>query len=278
MDLNSFLRAKQIISEADAIIVFAGSGMSAPSGAPTFRGNEGFWKAFPPYEKLGINFVGMANPNTFYNNHELALGFYGYRKNLYESLTPHDGYNALKRMMDKKLNRGWVVTTNVDGHFQKAGFENVWEYHGTINYWQCSSLSCAKVSGYVHPPTFDVDVETMTCKATEDHFCHCKRPLRPNILMFCDCSFSYAKSNAQESLFDRYVYSMEELRNIPKVAVIEIGAGEVIPSMRVEAHKTAKRFFTKVIRISMDEENETHDDRPLHLQGDACEILMKLEE
>jgi len=63
----------------------AGAGMGVDSGLPDFRGDEGFWKAYPPMAKLGIRFSSMANPRWFESDPELAWGFYGHRLNLYRA-------------------------------------------------------------------------------------------------------------------------------------------------------------------------------------------------
>ena len=49
-----FQKAAQIIADADAIMIGAGAGMGVDSGLPDFRGNEGFWNAYPPFRKLGL--------------------------------------------------------------------------------------------------------------------------------------------------------------------------------------------------------------------------------
>ena len=35
------------------------------SGLPDFRGNKGFWKAYPPLKKMGVSFMDMASPLWF---------------------------------------------------------------------------------------------------------------------------------------------------------------------------------------------------------------------
>jgi NAD-dependent SIR2 family protein deacetylase len=40
-------RAAELIRLADAIFITAGAGMGVDSGLPDFRGDQGFWKAFP---------------------------------------------------------------------------------------------------------------------------------------------------------------------------------------------------------------------------------------
>src|SRR5437764_3086705 len=90
-------QAVAAINRADAILIAAGAGMGVDSGLPDFRGNQGFWNAYPPYEKLGLNFVALANPRWFTSDPSLAWGFYGHRLNLYRSTGPHAGFQILKR-------------------------------------------------------------------------------------------------------------------------------------------------------------------------------------
>ena len=82
-------RAAQAVATADALLITAGAGMGVDSGLPDFRGDEGFWRAYPPFKRLGLSFVDLANPRWFEDDPELAWGFYGHRLNLYRATTPH---------------------------------------------------------------------------------------------------------------------------------------------------------------------------------------------
>src|SRR5215212_7825284 len=115
-------RAAAAIAAADAIMITAGSGMGVDSGLPDFRGPEGFWRAYPAYGKLGLRFEEMANPKWFKTDPHLAWGFYGHRMMLYRRTQPHPGYRVLRRWADTKELGSFVFTSNVDGHFQRAGF------------------------------------------------------------------------------------------------------------------------------------------------------------
>lgn len=55
-----FLKAAEIIGQADALVIGAGAGMGVDSGLPDFRGNEGFWKAYPALAKAQLNFMEVA--------------------------------------------------------------------------------------------------------------------------------------------------------------------------------------------------------------------------
>jgi|GEM_PF-6417111 NAD-dependent SIR2 family protein deacetylase len=134
-------RAAKIIRDADALLITAGAGMGVDSGLPDFRGNEGFWNAYPPYRKLGKSFVEMANPAGFSSDPAFAWRFYGHRLNLYRKTEPHHGLQILRKWCDTCAVGSFVMTSNVDGHFQKAGFakDRIYEVHGSIHHLQCSA-------------------------------------------------------------------------------------------------------------------------------------------
>src|SRR5437763_454928 len=86
-------RAALAVSSADALLFTAGAGMGVDSGLPDFRGDRGFWKAYPAFERLGLSFVDQANPQWFLDDPTLAWGFYGHRLTLYRATEPHPGFS-----------------------------------------------------------------------------------------------------------------------------------------------------------------------------------------
>ena len=60
-----FIRAAEAIRSARSMVITAGAGMGVDSGLPDFRGDRGFWNAYPMYERLGLSFVDAANPAHF---------------------------------------------------------------------------------------------------------------------------------------------------------------------------------------------------------------------
>src|SRR3954468_12817602 len=94
-------QAADAVRTADALLVGAGAGMGVDSGLPDFRGDQGFWKAYPPYATLGLSFASLASPRWFYDDSALAWGCYGHRLNLYRATTPHDGFAVLYRWAER---------------------------------------------------------------------------------------------------------------------------------------------------------------------------------
>ena len=65
-------RAAALVRAADRLLIGAGAGIGVDSGLPDFRGDHGFWRAYPPLAAAGIRFVEIANPRQFDLNPELA--------------------------------------------------------------------------------------------------------------------------------------------------------------------------------------------------------------
>lgn len=115
-------RAASFIRQSTAMLLGTGAGFGVDSGLPDFRGKEGFWKNYPPYRGK-FSFMQCANPGFLQQHPHLFWGFYGSRLNMYRQTTPHSGYSALREMGEELMEgRLFVVTSNVDGHFQKASY------------------------------------------------------------------------------------------------------------------------------------------------------------
>lgn len=215
------------ISGAKVFIITAGAGIGVDSGLPDFRGNQGFWQAYPPYARLGISFAECANPEHFRRDPAFGWGFYGHRVNLYRETVPHEGFRILKGWIERKAAPYFVVTSNVDGQFQKAGFANdsILEVHGSIHWLQCA----APCSDSIWANREDISVDESTMRAANIPRCpSCGAVSRPNILMFGDFDWLSQRTRAQEDSFQKFA---DQYRN-ENMVVIEIGAGTAIPTIR----------------------------------------------
>jgi NAD-dependent SIR2 family protein deacetylase len=237
--------AARAISSAEHLLITAGAGMGVDSGLPDFRGAEGFWRAYPPYRALGLAFEDLANPATFQADPELAWGFYGHRLELYRRITPHAGFAILRAWAATKQS-AFVSTSNVDGQFQRAGFsvEQVHEVHGSIHVLQCT-VPCGPDLFSADGVTVTVDEGEMRARAPLPTCPRCGQLARPNILMFGDPTWIEHREEAQRARFDAWLQGVGQGR----LAVVELGAGVAIPSMRILGEALARRGAT-LIRIN----------------------------
>jgi len=241
--------AKKFIEDADAVLITAGAGMGVDSGLPDFRGNEGFWREYPAIKHLGLDFEDIANPKWFSKNPPLAWAFYGHRLNLYRETKPHNGFKMLLDLVKSKNEDYFVVTSNVDGQFQKAGFdeEKVFEVHGSIHHFQCSK-NCTDEIWDADEESINIDMEKF--EAQNIPLCKkCGDVARPNILMFGDWDWNGDRADTQEDKFYNWFNSLK--KDGKKLAIIEIGAGKAIPTIRNYGKKFAKKSKNfKLIRIN----------------------------
>lgn len=233
---------RDIVENAEYVIITAGAGMGADSGLDTFRGDKGLWKTSSGKSK---SYLEMANPKLFFNEPNEAWGFYGSRYNTYKKTTPHKGFDYLLEMVKNKKDY-FVFTSNVDGHFQKAGFDKnkIIEVHGSINRFQCLNLCSYDIWEE------DLNVETKNLMALDPlPACpKCGEVSRPNILMFGDGDWI---SDITEDQIDRFYNFCSSLSD--KVVIIEIGAGTEISTVRSKGEILSIRYRAPLIRINPDE-------------------------
>jgi len=240
---------KKIINNSEAILITAGAGMGVDSGLPDFRSNEGFWKAYPPMKELGLSFERLASPKWFEKDPALAWGFYGHRLNLYRKTIPHRGFTLLKALVEAKQNNYFIYTSNVDGQFQKAGFDDmkIVECHGSIHYNQCAK-SCSSILWSNCDDTVEVDETLFRAKEPMPSCLICQELARPNILMFGDGGWNSNRKNEQSARFA--LWRDKVMKEAQSLCIIEIGAGENIPTVRDMGEHLCKKIKATLIRIN----------------------------
>src|SRR5262249_60637974 len=122
-----------------ACVITVGAGQGLGRGRPHSRGTEGSGNAYPAYRHLGVGVMDLANPEWFEKDPAVAWGFYGHRLELYRATRPHAGFEIVRRWAESMAEGAFVFPSNVDGHFQRAGFdpERIVRGHGSLGWLQC---------------------------------------------------------------------------------------------------------------------------------------------
>lgn len=248
MSVTPIEKATMAIAQADALIILAGAGMGVDSGLPDFRGKEGFWKAYPMLKPHRMAFSDIANPEAFIKRPTLAWGFYGHRLNLYRNSVPHQGFAILKSIAESKADGYFVYTSNVDGQFQKAGFDEsrIVECHGSIHHLQHLQ---PEPNDVIMPATdVSLTVDETTLRVNEDDLPRAKNGdlLRPNIMMFNDYYWQEDRTNAQEQRYQQWLATLKG----KQIVVVEIGAGDAIPTIRYQAKHLRHGYAQTLIQIN----------------------------
>ncbi|MEM7603584.1 MAG: Sir2 family NAD-dependent protein deacetylase [Verrucomicrobiota bacterium] len=272
-----YKNAARVIAEADALLITAGAGIGVDSGLPDFRGDEGFWNAYPPYRRLGKSFVEMANPAAFANDPAFAWGFYGHRLNLYRQVSPHRGFRMLKDWGERVKGGMFVMTSNVDGHFQAAGFDPdlIHEVHGSIHYLQCSTPCHGSGIWSASGHLIEVDENSMRADGSLPECSRCGSVARPNILMFGDWGYLDQRNREQQSRHERWLSE----RRDENLVIVELGAGSAVPTVRYFSEDSCRRFAgSTLIRVNPREAEIPIEGNHFSICAGALDALQHLNE
>ena len=276
--ISKFKAAAEAIKNSNHLVISAGSGLGTESGIPHFKGKDGFVRTFPQYAKHGMTLPEVASPSWFHKDPRFAWGFWGYSYNLYKQKHPHKGFDILKAWASKKALGYTVYTSNVDGHFQKAGFDQqfVQECHGNINFLQCvDNHKCIGDVWEVQDLQIEVDSELLaqgplpTCK-------HCGGLARPNVQMFGDWGWVADRSEAQAELFEDQYRGVESAKD-RRVVVIELGAGLAVPIVRRFGETFLYREPSSVLIRVNPKDEKSNDKGLINLPFSALSALEEIQ-
>ena len=134
-------RAARDLIASNYAIALTGAGMSTESGIPDFRGPDGIWTKNPEAEREAYQAYDelRRDPKTHWEKRLSPGGFYNLFIEEMGKASPNAGHRALAELEKMGILK-LVITQNVDGLHQKAGSQNVIEYHGGL--WKLRCMSC----------------------------------------------------------------------------------------------------------------------------------------
>jgi NAD-dependent deacetylase len=228
------------LKNASSLLVLTGSGISAESGLPTFRGVNGLWRAHRVEE--------LASPDGFARDPRLVWTWYNERKAAHARAEPNAGHVALARL-EERVADFTLATQNVDSLHQRAGSRNVLELHGSLREARCSRCGLRRPFAATGMPIDEIDHE-------------CGGHFRPDIVWF------------GESL-PPAVWREAEFAAQRADVILVVGTSAVVyPAAALATHYNGRAFVAEV----NPEATAISDRVDCVLRGTATEILPRIAE
>jgi NAD-dependent SIR2 family protein deacetylase len=250
-DLNHVIRqAAKVIAESDAILFVTGAGMGVDMGLPDFRTSSKFWKDLNHRDIT--RYEDSSDIKWFEQEPDFMWGLNYHQISMYREAAVHDGYLAISELIQMKAKSNYFCyTSNIDGVLQRCVGLNqmrIREIHGNIHRLQCTRYDCSrevweeKVELEYDPVTFCATTPLPVCR-------NCGQLARPNVWYCKDGQYVLdERSRAISEEYERWIHQME--LSHAKIAVIECGAGLVIPSARIESELICERLNGALVRIN----------------------------
>lgn len=266
-------QASAYLKEADHVLIGAGAGLSAAAGL-TYSGKR-FHENFSDFiKKYGLQDMYSSGFYPFQTEEE-RWGYWC--RHSYVNRIKPPALPLYQQLFDLVKEKDYfVLTTNVDHQFQKAGFleERIFATQGDYGRIQC-------MKGY-HPRTYDaVSMFAQMVQAEKD----CKIPsyMVPKcpvcggpMAMNLRCDQYFVEDEQWNEAAENYGKYLKQLKK-GKAVLLELGVGFNTPSIirfpfekMVREHKN-----TELIRLNRDEAviPESFGDRGIGINRDLCDSL-----
>jgi NAD-dependent deacetylase len=236
--MNSVSLVKERLKQTRSITVLTGAGISADSGVPTFRGQDGLWRNFRAED--------LATPEAFARDPRLVWEWYDWRRGLIVAKHPNPAHHALVEL-ERRYERFRLITQNVDGLHAAAGSRNLIELHGNI--WKVRCIQCNEIY-----ENRDIPIQMLP-------HCKCGGLLRPHIVWF------------GEALDPHNIVRSEEALSDCQVLLIVGTSGVVYPAASFASVAKAAGAFVVEINLDSTPNSSLVD---IALQGRAKDLVPQL--
>lgn len=210
------------LDDADGLLIAAGTGMSVGAGFPDTADSRRLARALSVIGRVRPADCTLGTSEAFREVPRAAWGAYGHQLNSCRQSDPHPGYAILRRWADSAPKGAFVYTSNVDGHFSRAGFstDRIVEAAGSLHWLQCSK-ACT-------PQLWSADGFEPKIKAVNGELAgvvptcpHCGSVARPNVSLAKDWDWVPNRTMHQHALLSSWLMEMKRL------VVVEVGADEL---------------------------------------------------
>jgi NAD-dependent protein deacetylase/lipoamidase len=155
-----------LIGASDHVFVLTGAGISAESGLPTFRAEDGLW--------AGFRVEDVCTPDAWRRDPAGVWAFYSARRASGQEANPNPAHLALAELEKALGDRFFLCTQNVDDLHERAGSMRLLHMHGELAKSRCER-ECGRAP---------VEDRAIYQNLAEVGRCGCGGRLRPHIVFF----------------------------------------------------------------------------------------------
>ncbi len=198
-DLSTVERLLHAEPLTGPVVFLTGAGISAESGIPTFRGEEGYWRRgsrhYHPQE--------LATYEAFCSDRALVWSWYLYRRGVCLGARPNAAHEALAILEERRQDQFLLVTQNVDGLHLRAGstLKRTYQIHGNLDYMRCADECVDEL--FEMPPGlgegWGKERQVTASELAQLECPRCGAPARPHVLWF-DETYDEARFRFESSL------------------------------------------------------------------------------
>jgi len=233
--MNDYRKLIEKLKNSKRLVFFTGAGISAESGIPTFRGENGIWNKLKPEE--------LANFNAFMRNPQMVWEWYNHRKGIIHESKPNAAHYTIAEMQNN-FEDVTVVTQNIDNLHRRAGSKKIFELHGNIERNFC--VNCKKFHNE------ELDFSNGVPK------CECGGLIRPDVVWFGEYLPGDQFNGGEKAAMNCDIFFV-----VGTSAVVYPAAGLVF---------TAKHSGAAIVEINL-EETEISSQVDYSFFGKAGEVL-----
>ena len=242
-DLDLIQKARQVLARSRSITVITGAGISAESGIPTYRNEDGLWNQYRAED--------FSSVEAFEKNPKMVWDWYRDRRKVMAGAFPNAGHKALASM-EQHCMQFMLLTQNIDELHQRAGTENIVELHGSV--WR---LRCTNCLGEWYDSDENVGVND---SGSVPHCISCHSIARPAVVWFGE--------SLKETEWDRAIKASycDTLLVVGTSAMVN-----PVASLPIIAQKNRARII-----VVNPEKTATADHADIFIPGKAGEVLPQL--
>ncbi|HBF33408.1 TPA: RNA polymerase subunit sigma [Candidatus Sumerlaeota bacterium] len=239
--MNQYQTTADLIKKARRVTAFTGAGISAESGIPPFRGENGLWNQYDP-QSLEIDWFQRHPAESWRVIHEIFYSAFAKAK-------PNPAHLTLAEFERRGILKT-IITQNIDNLHFEAGSQNVLEFHGNSR-----ELICLECGNRILAEKMDLQKLPPLCKI-------CGGLLKPDFVFFGEMipEPTQTLSFKETELSDLFLL---------------IGTtGAVMPAALIP--QQAKRNGATIVEINPEESSYTRAITDVFIQNKAGESMQEI--